>query len=186
MHIRIAINLAGGGLKNFCVGPLGKAQHIDRAVHAGLCGLYRIALVMDRRGGTSEIENFVHFYIKRKSDIVAHQLEVLCAHQSGNIVLCAGIIIVETNHIMAVSDQPLADMRANKAGPAGHQDAFCRRHCSPGLIDRPESGGRANLPRRQVGRHPASSKIAAEAISISVTIPFSHFTKGSNGSLYLP
>lgn len=44
----VAIDLAGGGLKDLGFDPLGQAKHVNGAVDAGLGGLHRIVLVMDR------------------------------------------------------------------------------------------------------------------------------------------
>ena len=63
MNLRIAVNLAGRGLENPGPDPLGQAEHIDRAVDRGLGGLHRVVLVVDRRGGTGEIVDFIHLDI---------------------------------------------------------------------------------------------------------------------------
>src|SRR2546426_12066174 len=48
MNRWIAINLACRSLQNSTFQPLGKAQHIYRAMHRCFCGLHRIVLVLDR------------------------------------------------------------------------------------------------------------------------------------------
>jgi len=49
MNVRVAVDLAGRGLKNLGFDALGKTQHVDRAMHAGLQRLHRIELIVDRR-----------------------------------------------------------------------------------------------------------------------------------------
>ena len=44
MHFRVAVDLAGGGLQDARLQPLGQTQHVDRTVHAGLGGLHRVVL----------------------------------------------------------------------------------------------------------------------------------------------
>ena len=55
MDLRIAVHLGGRGLKNPRLHPLGQAQHVDRAVHAGLGRLHRIELVVHRRGRAGQV-----------------------------------------------------------------------------------------------------------------------------------
>jgi hypothetical protein len=39
-------------------------------MHAGLDRLHRIMLIVERRGGTSQVIDFLHFDIQRKGHIV--------------------------------------------------------------------------------------------------------------------
>jgi len=102
MDFRVAIHLAGGGLKDPRAGALGEPQHVDRAMHAGLGGLHRIVLIVNRRGRASQIVDLVHFDIEREGHIMAHQLEVRVIEQMGDIVLGASEEVVETDDIVAV------------------------------------------------------------------------------------
>ena len=36
----------------------------------------------------------------------------------------AGEEVVQADHVVALLDEPFAEMRAEKAGPAGHEDSF--------------------------------------------------------------
>ena len=42
--------------------------------------------------------------------------------------LLAGEEVVQADHVVPLLDQPLAEVRAEKAGPAGHQNSFELRH----------------------------------------------------------
>ena len=52
------------------------------------------------------------------------QLEIRPVEQMRDVGLLAGEEIVEADDVVSLLDQPLAQMRAQKAGPAGHQNAF--------------------------------------------------------------
>ena len=75
MDARVAIDLPGRCLENSTSQALGKAQHIDGAKHARFRRLHGIMLIMDGRGCTGEIIDFVYLNIERKSDIVADKFK---------------------------------------------------------------------------------------------------------------
>ena len=79
MDAGIAVHFGGRRLEDFRAHALGQAQHVDRAVHAGLGRLHRIALVVNRRRRTGEIVDLVDLDIERKGHVVADQLEALVA-----------------------------------------------------------------------------------------------------------
>jgi hypothetical protein len=47
MDLRIAIDLAGGGLEDPGLDAFGQTQHIDGPMDAGLGGLHRVELIVD-------------------------------------------------------------------------------------------------------------------------------------------
>src|SRR5580658_4314184 len=61
VHLGIAVNFAGRGLKNLCLYALGQPQRVDRAMYRGFRSLYRVALIVNRRRGTRQIVDFVSF-----------------------------------------------------------------------------------------------------------------------------
>jgi hypothetical protein len=79
---------------------LGQPQHVDRAVHAGLGGLHRVVLVVDRRGRAGEVVDLVDLHVEREGHVVAHQLEVRVVEQVGDVVLGAGEEVVDAEHIV--------------------------------------------------------------------------------------
>ena len=83
---------------------------------------------MHRRGGTGEIINLIDFEIERKGDIVADELEMLVVEQIFDVGSCAGKKIVDTYDLRALRQQRFAQMRAEKAGAAGDQDALLQMH----------------------------------------------------------
>ena len=48
MDFGVAIDLAVGRLKDLRADTLGQPQHIDCAMHAGLVGLHRVVLIVNR------------------------------------------------------------------------------------------------------------------------------------------
>ena len=82
---------------------------------------------MDRRGGAGEIENLVHLDEQRMGHVVAHSLEMRVRQQMRDIVLAPGEVIIDAQYVMAARQEPLAQMRAEKAGAAGNEDALGNR-----------------------------------------------------------
>ena len=97
-------------------------------MHAGLGGLHRIVLVVDRRGGAGEIEDLVDFDVERKRHVVTHQLEIVVVEQVIDIAPRAGEIIVDAQHAGAALEQAVAKVRAEKSGAPGHQHACFEMH----------------------------------------------------------
>jgi hypothetical protein len=121
VHFRVAVDLAGGCLKNAGADALGQAQHIDRTVHAGLGGLYRIVLVMHWRGGAGQIEDPIDFDVERKGYVMTHQLKPMVVHQLVDVAFAAGIEIVYTQDVFAALNQPVAQMRPKESGATGNE-----------------------------------------------------------------
>ena len=130
VNFRVAINFTGRRLKDFCPQAFCKPQQIDRAMYTGLGCLDGIVLIVHRRGWAGQIVDFVHFYIERKSHVVAHDLEARIVHQMGDIVFDAREVIVHAYHVIAVAQQPFAQVGANKSGTAGDQDLLRNRNRS--------------------------------------------------------
>ncbi len=127
MLLRIAIHLAGRGLKNLRPDALGQPEHVDRAMHAGFRRLYRIVLVMDWRSRTGEVVDFVHLDVKGKGDIVPHELEPRVVQQRNDVRLGPGKQVVGTNHFVPARKQFAAQVRAKKTRPAGDKNPLALR-----------------------------------------------------------
>jgi hypothetical protein len=112
MHFRGAVYFGCGCLEDFGLGPFGQAQHVDGSVYRSFCCLYRVELIMNGRGGTGEVVDFIYLHIKGKSDIVAEKFKLGVVHQMVDIRLVAGVAIVNTYHFMAQGKKPFA-----KVGP---------------------------------------------------------------------
>jgi hypothetical protein len=97
-------------------------------VHARLGGLHGIVLVVNGRRRTGEIVDLVDLDIERERHVVTHQLEPLGADEMSDVALGAGEEVVDADDIRAPLQQSLAQMRAEEAGPAGHQNALFQMH----------------------------------------------------------
>ena len=117
VHLGVAVDLAGRGLQDLGLHPLGQAQHVDRAVHAGLGGLHRIVLVVDRRGRAGEVEDLVDLDVEREGHVVAHQLEARVAEQVRDVALGAGEEVVDAQHVVALLDRRSHRWEPRKPAP---------------------------------------------------------------------
>ena len=128
MDLRIAIDFAGRGLQDFGPAAFGHAQHVDRAHHRRFDGFDRIELIVAGSGGASQVVDFVDFQPDRMDHVVREQFEIRPVEQMRDVRLLAGEEVVEADHVVSLLDQPLAQVRAQEAGPAGHQDPLVERH----------------------------------------------------------
>ena len=87
-------------------------------------------------------------------DVVAHRLEMWVGQQMSDVVLAPGEIIVDAEHVVALGQQALAQMRAEKTGAAGdentfgddaHRTIFRSGHASTRNSGRTIRGGRPTL-----------------------------------------
>ena len=122
MHGRVAINFRCGGLENFRPGPLGQTQHIDRAMNAGFQRLDRIMLIVNRACRTGQIINLVNLEKNRHGHIMANKLKIGIGEEMGDIIFLATEKIIHADHICALRQQRLAEVRPQKAGPACYQN----------------------------------------------------------------
>ena len=102
MDRRVAVNLAGRCLEDLASQALGKAQHVDRAVHRRLGRLHRIVLVMDRGGRAGQIVDLIDLQIERKGHVVADELEPGVAEQMLDILLRSCEQVVDANDLVTV------------------------------------------------------------------------------------
>ena len=86
-------------------------------MHAGLGGLHRIVLVVHRRGRACQIVDLVHLDIERKGDVVAHRLEMRIVQQVRDVVLAAGEVIVDAQHVVAVRNSRSHRCEPRKPAP---------------------------------------------------------------------
>jgi len=76
---------------------------------------------MNGRGGTGEVEDLIHFYKERKSNIMAEKLKIGVLHQVHDVSLRPCIEIIDAEDIVAVTKKILAEMGPEEAGPSCHQ-----------------------------------------------------------------
>jgi hypothetical protein len=75
-------------------------------------------------GGTCEVVDLVHFQPDWLSDIVSHEFEIRQLQQMRDVRFLAREKVIEADDIVALGDEPFAEVRTEKPGAAGHQDAF--------------------------------------------------------------
>ena len=70
---------------------LGKSQHVDGAVDAGLRRLHRIVAVANGRWWTSKIIDLVDLDVEREGYVVPNDLEAMVIKQMIDIALRTGV-----------------------------------------------------------------------------------------------
>ena len=78
---------------------------------------------MRRRGRTREVVDLIHFELERVDDVVPDKLETRMGQQVRDVRFLPGKEIVDTNDLVPVLDQSIAEMRTQEAGPAGAETA---------------------------------------------------------------
>jgi hypothetical protein len=66
------------------------------------------------------LKNLIDFDIEGERDVVAHEFEARIAQQVSNVLSAAGEEVVYAQNFVALLEQPLAEMGAQKAGSSGH------------------------------------------------------------------
>jgi hypothetical protein len=123
MYFGVAVDFGGGCLKYPRLHPLCQTQHVDGSHDAGLRGLDRVVLVMDRRGGAGHVVDLVHFQENRFDDVVPDQLEAVVVKEMTNVLLVAGKEVVKADDIVPLGKESFAEMGADEAPPAGNEYA---------------------------------------------------------------
>src|SRR5207302_10145238 len=78
------------------------------------------------------------------ADVVTHELEVVAVEQPIEIGAATGEEVVEADDLVAVREEPLAQVRAKKTRAARHESAF--RHRDVGLCHRNREGAIRRAP----------------------------------------
>ena len=123
MHLRIAVDLGGGGLQHAGLHPLCQAQAVDGAHHGGLHRLDGIVLVMRRRGRAGEVVDLVDLDLEGIDHVVPQEFKARVGEQVDDVLLPAGEQIVEADDLVPVADEPVAEVTAQEAGAAGDEDS---------------------------------------------------------------
>src|SRR6266850_8143964 len=133
MDVGIAIDLAGRGLKNLRLHPLGETEHIDRAMDGGFRGLHRIALIVNWRSRARQVVDLVDLDIERKRHVVPHQFEAFMTQEMLDVVASAGIKIVYAKNLVVARKQRLTKKGADETGAARDQNSLMQMHLRPAL-----------------------------------------------------
>ena len=84
---------------------------------------------MDRRGRTGKIVYLVNLDEEGERHVVAQELKARVRVQVLHVALAPSEQVVGAQHLMAISQQPIDEMRAEKPCSPGHQNTF------PNVID---------------------------------------------------
>ena len=100
-----------------------QAKQVDRAQHGSLHRVDRIELVVRGARRTSQIVDVVDLGIEGPGHVVRQQVETRVRLQMRKIGAGSGEEAVDAEHvdIVAAAQQPVAQMRTEKAGCPGHQ-----------------------------------------------------------------
>ncbi len=76
---------------------------------------------MYRGGGTSQVVYLVNLHLEGVNDVMADQFEICFREKVAYIVLSPGKKIIHAHNLVALAQQPLAQVAAQKARTACHQ-----------------------------------------------------------------
>ena len=127
MNRGIAVDFARRRLENLAAKPLGKTKYIDCAMNRRLGRLNRVVLIVDRRSWTGQIVDLVDLELERVGHIVPHEFETGVSEQVLDVDFPSSEKVVDCNDVMAISQQTIAQMRAEEPGAAGNENAHTGR-----------------------------------------------------------
>lgn len=102
---------------------LGEPQHVDGSDDAGLNGLDRIVLVVNRRRGTGQIIDLINFEQDRFNHVVTLEFKPRIAQEVRDIFAPSGEEVVETDHFVLFGQQAFAKVRTQEACASSDQDS---------------------------------------------------------------
>jgi hypothetical protein len=124
MCLGVAVNLAGRCLQYSRIEPLSQGQQVVDPTCAGDQGANRIGLIADRRGGTSEIVNFIRLDPERLEDVMIDELEARAVRQMTDVARIAGDVVVYAQHVVTVREQSFAEIGTEKSGAPANQNSL--------------------------------------------------------------
>ena len=85
-----------------------------------------LPLIGRRTGRTGQIVNLVQMFVngKRLTNVMVDKLKIRIIQKTADVGKSAGVIVVDTNDAMPVVNQPAAEIRPEKTGPAGNKYCF--------------------------------------------------------------
>jgi hypothetical protein len=85
-------------------------------VHLGR--LNGVVLIVDRSSGTSQVVDFVDLHIEREGDVVANKFKIRISQQMDDISFGPRIEIVDTEDIVSIPEETLAEMGTQESSPS--------------------------------------------------------------------
>ena len=129
MHLGIAVDLRGRGVKQLGAVAACAIEHMHGPKRAYQGGVHAIGLVVHRRGGAGETVDLVEAGqagAKPLGDVMIDEDEAVAVDQVIDVVAPARREIVQADNEMTAIDQGLAEMRSNKPGTTGDGDYLLR------------------------------------------------------------
>ena len=120
----IAVHFARRRLQYLGAQTLREPEHVDRAVDAGLHGLHRIALIVDRRRRTGEVVDLVALDVQREGHVVAQHLEAPVVQEVVDVAFVSGVEVVHADHLVPLLQKFFAEPAAEEPAAARYHDAF--------------------------------------------------------------
>ena len=124
MDFRVAVDLAGGGLKDTRPAAFRHSENVDGPKNGGLHRLDRIELVVSRRSRTGQVEDLIHFQIDRDRNVVPDQLKIRVGEKMADVGFLAREKIVETNDVVPQIKEPFAQKGTEETGTARDENTF--------------------------------------------------------------
>ena len=84
-------------------------------------------LVVDGAGRAGEVPDLVDLDEQGEGHVVAQELEFRIAVQVGDVALLAGEQVVDAQHFLSAPEQPVAQVRAEKARAARDERAVFQK-----------------------------------------------------------
>ena len=122
MNERVAVTLGGGRQQKRGTLFLGQTQSVVGSQGADLEGRYRKVEVINRAGRTGKMPHIMHVAGQEDvvGDIMANEAKVGIPGQVLDVGHVAGDQVVNGNDAVAFSEEPVAEVGAEKPRAAGH------------------------------------------------------------------
>ena len=134
MHQRITVTFRGRSENERRPFVLGQTKRIMRPERADFQGRDRQLEIIDRAGRRREMKNVIDFFVWQENeirDVVLDEVKIFVAGKVSNVGHVAGDQIIDRNDAMTFGQEPVAQMRTEKTGAAGHDRngaGFCGGH----------------------------------------------------------
>jgi hypothetical protein len=83
---------------------------------------------VDGRGWTGKVVDLVNLDIQRICYVVPEEFKIRVAQQAYDVPFAARVEIVYAEYVLLIFEEPFAEMRPEKPGPAGDCTSFSKVH----------------------------------------------------------
>ena len=128
VDLRVTVDFRGRSLHDLCLQPLCQSKHIYGAVDIHFGRLNRVILIMNGWGRAGQIIDFINFYVQGISDIVTVKFEIRVVQQVDDVALASRVEIVNAQHIIALFEEPFAEVGTEESSSTRHRATFTKMH----------------------------------------------------------